>query len=62
LNTARAAVRRVAASGDSNVSEPMAELMAPRILLLRRTGFTVGGVPAIGAPVIASTSPSPALM
>ena len=59
LNTARAASRRRAGSGDIRVRPPIAASMARRTRLLTRTGERSPGTEAAGLPVAASrTAPA----
>ncbi len=61
LNTAWAAERRRAGSGDISVRLPIEAATSPRSRLLSRTGErSAGGVPVTGWPVAASNSLSAA--
>ena len=61
LNTACAASRRLAGSGDISVRLPSAAATSPRSRLLSRTGArSAGGAPVTGWPVAASNSLSDA--
>ncbi len=56
LNTARAASRRRAGSGDKSVRPPSAASIARRTRLLTRTGVRSSGTAAAGFPVAASST------